>query len=82
MKSITILKNGEVIQKCSSIQDAGKWLQQYTVDRYRRFAKIENGYCYDETWDFNGDRYTFVADEKHRNTRREQLAKKKYQKLC
>lgn len=77
MKTIRIFKNGEEIQKCSSIQDAGKWLQQYTGDRYKRFAKIENGYCYDEAWDFNGARFTFVADEKHRNSRREQLDKKK-----
>ena len=77
MKSITILKNGEVIQTCSSIQEAGKWLQQYTGDRYRRFAKIENGYCFDEHWDFNGARYSFVSDEKHRNARRKQLNKQK-----
>lgn len=48
MVSITILKNGEIIQECSSIQVAGKWLKVYTGDKYLRFAKIENGYCYGE----------------------------------
>jgi hypothetical protein len=77
MVSITILKNGEVIQECSNIQETGEWLKAYTGDKYHRFAKIENGYCYDEPWDFKSARYTFKADENHRNARREQLDKKR-----
>ncbi|MFE4243177.1 hypothetical protein [Peribacillus butanolivorans] len=77
MVSITILKNGEVIQECSNIQEAGRWLKDYTGDKYHRFAKIENGYCYGDSWDFNGARYTFKADDKYSNARRKQLDKKR-----
>lgn len=73
---IKILKNGEFLKQCSNIQDAGKFLKEYTNDTNFRFAKIENGYCYNEPWDFKGARYTFQADEKYAKVRREQLNKR------
>lgn len=77
MVPITIYKNGELIQKCSSIKEAARWLKQHTEDKFFRFSKIENGYCYGEPWDFNGARFTFEADESDRESRREQLGKRK-----
>ena len=73
---IRIFKNGELIKECSNIQEAGKWLKEYTNDTNFRFSKIENGYCYNEAWDFKGARYTFKADERYAKARREQLDKK------
>lgn len=54
-----------------------KWLKQHTRDKFFRFSRLENGYCYDEPWDFNGARYTFKAAEKCRENRRDQLDKKR-----
>lgn len=73
---IGIFKNGEFLKECSNIQEAGRWLKEYTGDTNFRFAKIENGYCYNETWDFKGARYSFKADEGYAKARREQLDKK------
>jgi hypothetical protein len=70
---IRIFKNGEFLKECINIQEAGKWLKEFTGDTNFRFAKIENGYCYNEAWDFKGARYTFKADEKYAKARRELL---------
>lgn len=64
------------MKDCSSIQEAGRYLKEYTQDTNFRFARIENGYCYNDPWDFKGARYTFKADEKHVNARRKQLDEK------
>jgi hypothetical protein len=74
---IKVYKNGELIQECKSIQEAGHWLKGYTGDNFLRFSKIERGYCYEEPWDFNGARYTFQASEEDSNRRRLQLNSKK-----
>lgn len=74
---IQIFKNGKFLKGCASIQEAGAWLKEYTEDTNFRFAQIENGYCYNEAWDFKGARYTFKAHEKYAMARREILDKKR-----
>ncbi len=77
MISVEIYKNGELLKECESIQDAGRYLQQYTGDRFKRFNAIQNGYCYGDTWNYNGASYTFKVSNEFANKRKRQLESKK-----
>lgn len=70
---ITIYKNGELLKECASIQEAGRVLKNDSRDKNFRFAHIERGYIYGESWSFNGATYTFKADEKVKSKRKAEL---------
>lgn len=76
MISVRIFKNGELLKECESIQDAGRYLQQYTGDRFKRFHAIQNGYCYGDIWSYKGASYTFEVSDEFSSNRRRQLESK------
>jgi hypothetical protein len=67
--SVIIYKNGDPLKECSSIQEAARYLKEYTGDTNFRYAKIENGLTFGDLWQFNGSTYTFRTDEKIRIVR-------------
>lgn len=73
---IKIYRNSQFLKECISIQEAGRFLQEITGDRYKRFNSIQNGYCYGKPWDYEGSRYTFEASEEARARRKSKLDKK------
>lgn len=72
---IRIYQDNEFLIECSNIQQAAKWLKQYTGDTKYRYAHIQNGYCYKKPWIYKGVQYTFEADEIIASARRLQLGK-------
>jgi len=74
---VNIYKNGELIHECKSIQEAGRILKEYSKDKKFRFARIENGYIYGDSWSFNGATYTFTTDETFRLKRKNELEGKR-----
>lgn len=70
---IKLYKNGELLRHCETIKEAAYVLKNDTGDKNRRFKTIERGYCFDESYSFNGNVYRFVASEEDAKRRREQL---------
>lgn len=70
---ININRNGELLKKCESIQEAGRFLKEVSEDTNFRFSRIENGYIYGDSWSFNGNTFTFTTTEAIRLKRKAEL---------
>ncbi|PFM81193.1 hypothetical protein COJ46_09750 [Bacillus sp. AFS077874] len=80
-KPVNIYKNSELLQECQSIQEAGRYLKIQTGDKYFRFAQIEKGYIYGDSWSFKGATYTFTTDENFRLKRKAELEDRQKEKF-
>lgn len=74
---VIIFKNNEELQECKSIQEAGKWLKEYTGHKFMRYKQVENGIWFGDTWSYNGATYSFTTDDKCRLEKLEKLKMKK-----
>lgn len=73
---VKVYKNGILFKECESIQEAGRFLKEDSGDRNFRFANIERGYLYGDSWSYNSATYTFTTDDEFRVKRVGELEKR------
>ncbi|SFJ43247.1 hypothetical protein SAMN04487936_102147 [Halobacillus dabanensis] len=75
---VTIYEGERLLIKCSSLQEAARFIKERTNDKFFRWTPINKSLWYDEPYSIGGATFHFVTDPKIKKEKLKELSEKKF----